>query len=96
MPLVGVWLNAPYLHNGAVPTLTDLLEPADRRPQRFFRGYDVYDPGRIGFRSQGPDAEHEGEMFDTTQPGNAATGHAYGTTLAPRIKSALLEYLKTL
>lgn len=96
MPLVGVWLNAPYLHNGAVPTLTDLLEPADRRPQRFFRGYDVYDPGRIGFRSQGPDAEHEGEMFDTTQPGNAATGHSYGTTLAPRIKSALLEYLKTL
>ncbi|MDH4066933.1 MAG: cytochrome c, partial [Acidobacteriota bacterium] len=53
MPLAGVWLNAPYLHNGSVPTLVDLLEPAERRPRRFVRGYDVYDPRRVGFVAEG-------------------------------------------
>ena len=96
MPLMGVWLNAPYLHNGAVPTLTDLLEPAERRPKRFYRGYDVYESMRVGFMSQGADAEREGEVFDTTQRGSANGGHVYGTTLAPDLKSALVEYLKTL
>jgi hypothetical protein len=95
-PLVGVWLNAPYLHNGAVPTLTDLLEPAERRPLRFYRAYDVYDPDRVGFFSQGPGAEKAGELFDTTQPGNASAGHSYGTALTPDVKTALIEYLKTL
>ncbi len=96
MPLLGVWLNAPYLHNGSVPTLTDLLEPPERRPQRFYRGYDVYDPVRGGFVAQGADAEREGEVFDTTRAGSANGGHTYGTTLAPELKSALVEYLKTL
>jgi hypothetical protein len=96
MPLMGVWLNAPYLHNGSVPTLADLLEPTERRPQRFYRGYDVYDPVRAGFLSRGADAEREGEMFDTTRSGSANGGHPYGTALAPELKSALIEYLKTL
>jgi hypothetical protein len=42
-PLDGIWLRAPYLHNGSVPTLADLLEPADRRPKVFYRGNDVFD-----------------------------------------------------
>jgi len=96
MPLPGVWLNAPYLHNGAVPTLTDLLEPVERRPTSFRRGYDVYDPTRVGFVSHGPDAERDGEGFDTALPGNSKAGHAYGTALAPEQKQALVEYLKTL
>jgi len=96
MPLIGAWLNAPYLHNGSVPTLMDLLEPAERRPQRFYRAYDVYDPVRVGFVAQGADAQREGEMFDTTKRGSANGGHAYGTALAPDDKSALIEYLKTL
>jgi len=45
--LDGIWLRAPYLHNGSVPTLRDLLEPVDRRPKVFYRGYDLYDPLRI-------------------------------------------------
>ena len=49
--LDGIWLRAPYLHNGSVPTLQDLLEPADRRPKVFCRGYDVLDPGKVGFIS---------------------------------------------
>lgn len=96
MPLVGVWLNAPYLHNGAVPTLADLLEPVERRPQRFYRGYDVYDPLRVGFVAQGPDAAREGELFDTTIRGSGNGGHLYGTGLAPELKAALVAYLKTL
>ncbi len=96
MPLPGVWLNAPYLHNGAVPTLADLLEPVERRPTSFRRGYDVYDPTRVGFVSHGPDAERDGEGFDTALPGNSKAGHGYGTALAPEQKQALVEYLKTL
>jgi hypothetical protein len=51
LPLDGLWLRAPYLHNGSVPTLRDLLEPAAKRPKVFYRGYDVYDPVRVGFVS---------------------------------------------
>jgi hypothetical protein len=93
-PLEGIWLSAPYLHNGSVPTLTDLLEL--NRPQRFWRGYDVYDPSRVGFVSAGADAEREGTVFDVTRPGNGNAGHTYGVTLSPGEKQALLEYLKTL
>ncbi len=42
--LDGIWLRAPYLHNGSVPTLRDMLKPAAERPKVFYRGYDVYDP----------------------------------------------------
>lgn len=49
--LDGIWLRAPYLHNGSVPTLRALLEPADRRPKVFCRGYDVIDPDNVGFIS---------------------------------------------
>ena len=51
MPLDGLWLRAPYLHNGSVPDLRSLLFP-DERPAVFFRGYDVYDWTPRGFRQQ--------------------------------------------
>ena len=51
-PLDGLWLRAPYLHNGAVPTLWDLLAQPARRPQAFLRGHDVYDPVNLGFVSR--------------------------------------------
>ena len=54
MPLDGVWLRGPYLHNGSVPTVRDLLEPADRRPPVFYRGGDIVDPKRLGFISSEP------------------------------------------
>ncbi len=94
-PLDGVWLNAPYLHNGSVPTLADLLEPVERRPARFVRGYDVYDPVGVGFVTSGPDAEREGRRFEVDQPGNGNVGHLYGTALASEDKVALIEFLKT-
>jgi len=94
-PLDAVWLNAPYLHNGSVPTLSDLLEPPANRPTHFWRGYDVYDQARVGFVSNGPDAQRLGTMFDATQSGNGNGGHTYGTTLSAEQKRALIEYLKT-
>jgi hypothetical protein len=95
MPLDGLWLRAPYLHNGSVPTLRDLLNPIEQRPAVFFRGYDGYDFTAVGFVSSGPDAEREGARFDTSLPGNRNTGHEYGTTLSEGEKAALIEYLKT-
>jgi hypothetical protein len=94
-PLAGVWLNAPYLHNGAVPSLQDLLAPEPDRPRRFVRGYDVYDPVRVGFVSSGPAAESAGQLFDASLPGNGNAGHRYGTLLAAPDKAALIEFLKT-
>lgn len=98
-PLDGVWLRAPYLHNGSVPTLRDLLNPASQRPKSFYRGYDVYDPKNVGFVTS---VSHEKTKkyfaFDTTLPGNGNAGHdgaAYGTELPPAEKNALIEYLKT-
>jgi hypothetical protein len=52
LPLDGIWLRAPYLHNGSVPTLRDLLEPVANRPKVFFRGYDVFDQTKVGFVSE--------------------------------------------
>lgn len=94
--LDGLWLRAPYLHNGSVPTLTDLLEPTENRPQTFYRGYDVYDPENVGFVSQGTEAEKVGFRYDTQLPANGNQGHLYGTDLSKEDKAALIEYLKTL
>lgn len=95
MPLDGLWLRAPYLHNGSVPDLRSLLDPPDARPDVFWIGYDVYDWDRVGFVTQGADAERAGWRFDTALPGNGNGGHLYGTDLPPDQKAALLEYLKT-
>jgi hypothetical protein len=95
MPLDGVWLRAPYLHNGSVPTLRGLLFP-EERPATFHSGYDVYDWQRVGFVSVGPDAERNGVAFDTRLRGNSNAGHVYGSELPPADREALLEYLKTL
>ncbi|MNC84788.1 hypothetical protein D3C83_03560 [compost metagenome] len=95
-PLDGIWGRAPYLHNGSVPTLLDLLQPPERRPAAFYRGYDVYDQERVGFVSDV--AEENGRRFfrfDTSVPGNSSSGHVYGTTLSDDDKRAIVEYMKT-
>jgi cytochrome c peroxidase len=94
-PLDGIWLTGPYLHNGSVPTLADLLEAPANRPTKFWRGYDVFDAAKVGFVVQGPEAERAGTTYDTTLPGNSTAGHTYGTQLGAPEKRALLEYLKT-
>ena len=94
--LDGIWLRGPYLHNGSVPTLKDLLRKAEDRPEKFFRGYDLIDPKNIGFVSSGAMAEKVGVLYDTKVSGNSNVGHNYGTDLPEDQKEALLEYLKTL
>jgi mono/diheme cytochrome c family protein len=61
LPLDGIWLRGPYLHNGSVPTIRDLLESADKRPKSFYRGYDVIDQRKLGFVSDM--AEENGLKF---------------------------------
>jgi hypothetical protein len=99
MPLDGLWLRAPYLHNGAVPTLADLLEEPERRPQTFLRGGDVVDAARGGFVAPPCDpskAAPPGQIcFDTRLPGNSNDGHRYGTDLPSAEKADLLAYLLT-
>lgn len=94
--LDGLWLRAPYLHNGSVPNLKELLKKPDLRTKVFYRGFDVYDPESAGFISQGPDAERLGFKFDTTLLANSNQGHLYGTELDEESKTALIEFLKTL
>lgn len=94
--LDGIWLRAPYLHNGSVPTLRDLLEPAANRPKFFYRGYDVYDQTNVGFVTTGPEAERFGTPLDVNLKAGGNQGHEYGVTLKQEEKDALIEYLKTL
>ena len=85
-PLDGVWLRAPYLHNGSVPNLSDLLKPVDQRPKIFYRGYDVYDPVNVGFVTTGPEAERAGWRHDVTVRGDSNIGHTYGVGLSAEEK----------
>ena len=94
MPLDGIWLRAPNLHNGSVPTLRALLL-LDPRPATFYRAYDVYDFQNVGFVSSGPEAEKNGVLFKTSDRGNGNGGHTYGQQLSVADREALLEYLKT-
>jgi hypothetical protein len=95
-PLDGIWARAPYLHNGSVPTLRDLLDPPEERPAAFYRGYDVFDPVKVGFVS---DVAREGSKryfrFDTSLPANGNGGHLWGTGLPAEDKDAIVEYMKT-
>ncbi|MGQ0648917.1 MAG: cytochrome c [Gemmatimonadaceae bacterium] len=95
MPLDGLWLRAPYLHNGSVPDLRALLEPAAARPKVFYIGYDVYDYERVGFVTDSARVAGKGWRFDTNARGNGNGGHEYGVNLTPAQKTALVEYLKT-
>ena len=97
-PLDGLWLRAPYLHNGSVAHLSDLLVAPDQRMPAFVRGDDLIDAENGGFVAPSCDpATYDGDLFcyDTSLPGNGNQGHQYGTDLPPEAKADLLAYLKT-
>ncbi|MFD1691457.1 c-type cytochrome [Azotobacter chroococcum] len=94
--LDGIWLRAPYLHNGSVPTLRDLLEPPSQRPAVFWRGYDLYDPQHVGFVNSEAEAGRFGTRHEVSAKGGGNQGHTFGTSLPAEDKDALVEYLKTL
>lgn len=91
-PLNGIWAASPYLHNGSVPTLYDLLRPAAARPKKFAVGRWQYDPKKVGYVSDG----EVPWVLDTSVTGNHNGGHEYGTALSEDDRWALVEYLKTL
>jgi hypothetical protein len=93
-PLHGIWAAAPYLHNGSVPTLYDLLLPPNERPEKFALGAREYDPVKLGFVVSTNCAPQDC-LVDTKQAGNGNGGHIYGANLIESARMALLEYLKT-
>ncbi len=99
--LNGIWATAPYLHNGSVPTLYDLLLPkkgekdpanGEYRPDKFQVGSREFDPAKVGLKSDG----YTGFLFDTGHRSNSNAGHTYGTGLDKEKRLDLLEYLKSL
>jgi hypothetical protein len=102
-PLAGVWATAPFLHNGSVPSIYQLLSPQDERATSFYKGTFEYDPRHLGYRTE---AFTNGFMFDTRVTGNHNSGHEFragkrgngviGRLLQPEERWALLEYLKVL
>jgi mono/diheme cytochrome c family protein len=110
-PLTGIWARYPYLHNNAVPTLCDLLKPADQRPTAFVQGpsesmadfdadcvgYPVGDAMPAGW------AEDDEAAFDTTRPGLSNAGHDAwlvdeqgDEVLSDDDRADLVAYLKTM
>lgn len=103
-PLEGVWASAPYFHNGSVPTLWDVLNPASR-PTVWKRSIDGYDQDKVGLEvarlDEIPPADKEiprtaRRYFDTRLKSKSASGHTFPDALTPDEKRAVLEYLKTL
>ncbi len=95
--LKGIWAAAPYLHNGSVPTLADLLEPATKRPAAFDVGAD-YDPDRIGLAAtqSGLHSTTHTTGCDQRDSGNSRCGHEFGVDWSADEKQAIIEYMKTL
>ncbi|MGD9508181.1 MAG: di-heme-cytochrome C peroxidase [Geminicoccaceae bacterium] len=95
--LQGIWAAAPYLHNGSVPTLAQLLTPAAQRVTSFAVG-PAYDQVNIGLAASQPGSRYvfQATGCDQLDSGNSNCGHEYGTNLSAANKRALLEYLKVL
>ncbi|MBI1345520.1 hypothetical protein GC163_04460 [bacterium] len=89
-PLNGVWATAPYLHNGSVPNLDELLKRPGKRVKQFQKGTSNYDPVKVGYENEGP------FLFDTTLPGNSNLGHNYGPEFTEEERRQLIAYMKSL
>ncbi|MEJ2755139.1 MAG: di-heme-cytochrome C peroxidase, partial [Gammaproteobacteria bacterium] len=93
-PIAGAWATAPYLHNGSVPTLYELLSPESERRRVFWTGSRELDLDRIGFVSDNAPGRFR---FDTTLLGNHNTGHNYPAQgLDHEQRLDVIEYIKTL
>jgi hypothetical protein len=100
-PLTGIWATAPYLHNGSVPTLYDLLLPAAERPKEFYVGSRLYDPDKVGYVTT--KVTEDDFLFRTRDSagrvidGNSNAGHDYGNVeFSHEDRMALVEYMKGL
>lgn len=95
-PLDGIWITAPYLHNGSVPTLEALLN-SKLRPQYWSRDFKnpVYDYEKAGWKYTTQQSPGKG-IYDTDKPGYGNYGHYFGDKLTDSERNAVIEYLKTL
>lgn len=95
-PVTGIWSTAPYLHNGSVPTLYDILLPADQRPSKWTMNH-YMDTMKVGIdisRSSSPD---DGSFTYTNDGyGKSNKGHEYGTNMSDKERYQLIEYLKSI
>jgi hypothetical protein len=100
-PAEGMWASPPYLHNGSVPNLYELLSPAKDRPKTFFIGRD-FDPVKVGVDTSGASGKF---LFDTSLVGNSNVGHSFengsgpgviGPLLTEAERWALIEYMKSI
>ncbi len=71
--LNGIWATGPYLHNGSIRTLKQLI--SGKRDKTFKIGSREYDTEELGFKNAGE------FLFDTTLPGNSNAGHPFGFRL---------------
>jgi hypothetical protein len=109
-PLAGIWATPPFLHNGSVPTLYQMLVPAYERSKKFYRHTTLFDPYAVGLQS---DASEKGAfLYDTSVTGNSNQGHEFragyqpwapgappsygviGPELTEHQRWAIVEYLK--
>jgi mono/diheme cytochrome c family protein len=98
-PLIGAWATPPFLHNGSVRTIFDLL--SDVRPTKFTVGSREYDPVNLGYAE---DQSVHPFVLDTSIPGNGNAGHWFtddgarlgriGPKLADADKYDIIEFLK--
>lgn len=80
-PLAGIWATPPFLHNGSVPNIYQMLSPPEQREKRFFVGRRDYDPVHLGYVSTPtPAGENDGLWFDTAISGNHNTGHGFSAS----------------
>jgi hypothetical protein len=99
--LKGIWATAPFLHNGSVPTIYDLLHLAADRPKTFDVGTREYDPQKLGYVTSGDRFLIPPNMkrftYDTHLQGNSNTGHEWWfyPDLTDEVRFEIIEFLKT-
>jgi hypothetical protein len=96
-PLDGIWITAPYFHNGSVPTLEAVLN-SKLRPKYWSRNFDnpEYDYEKIGWKYSVSDKPGGTTIYNTDLRGYGNYGHYYGDNLTEKERKAIIEFLKTL
>lgn len=95
-PLAGVWSCPPFLHNGSVPTIRDLLNPAFMRPKEFHIGGFVYNSKDLGYiEDTSLSSEYDFKIYCAACDGNSNAGHEIATELTNQAKDAIIEFLKS-